>query len=150
MVTNQGWETKEQHYQTKDLRVERIASRKSGRLWLQLVRGATSFHIGCLTTGGRQGNGRVKATCGCEVSHFKRLANRANQDHRLGMRKHLAKPNSCPLSFLTAYCPFTHQPLPTHSAYTSLASGHARRWAQSTLEPRSWPRTTPPSLPSLC
>lgn len=79
---------------------------------------------------------RVKATCGCEVSHFKRLANRTNQDHRLGLRKHLAKPNSRPLPFLTAYCPFTHRPLPTHSAYTSLASGHARQWTQSTLEPR--------------
>lgn len=52
VVTNQGWETKEQH-RTKDLRMYHAASAKGGRLWFQLARSDTSFSNTLHADGGR-------------------------------------------------------------------------------------------------
>lgn len=83
---------------------------------------------------------RSKPMCRFGVCHFKRMANKSNQNHRLVRQTIWPHPIHALIS-PNISMPFTCQHWPTRWARTSPVPERVRLRA---------PRSAPPSLPSLC
>lgn len=81
------------------------------------------------------------------VHHFKRTANKSNQNHRLGKTKYLGKPNPCPPSFLTFCCP---SPISTDLPNCHVPLQHLDMSGSGLQAPRStWEHPGAPHHPHL-